>query len=161
MRRTKKRGRNPKRYRYRHIGKRKARLYDRRSIRTIRIGRHGRLMRVGCPKGHWRPRLRRKGRKGRCDRGMQGFEILTPKRRAIRRIYRRHSMRLAANPRLVPQRLNRLTIYRTEDGKYAGTIRDESDRRGKSFLVATANGKYGRVRSRMAALDVIEGELRG
>ena len=37
--------------------------FDRKSIRTVKVGRHGGFLRVGCPKG--------KFKKGRCKVGMK------------------------------------------------------------------------------------------
>ena len=54
---------------YRHYAKRGARL-DKRSIRTIRVGKHGKLMRVGCPSPHWK--------RGRCRVGMKAFSLMVP-----------------------------------------------------------------------------------
>ena len=56
--------------RYRHYAKRRAGKFDKRSIRTIRVGKHGRLIRVGCPKGQWR--------RGRCRVGMRALSMLVP-----------------------------------------------------------------------------------
>ena len=136
------------------------RLYDRRSIRTIRIGKRGRLLRIGCPKGFWRPRLKHRGKRGRCDKGMRGFEILTP-RGAWRRIlpvkWRRSSRRIAANPQpLFPERHGKRTVYYTRGGKYAGEISEEGK---KSFRVATVHGFQGWAGSKWKALGIIEKAL--
>ena len=48
---------------------------DKHSFRTIRIGKHGKLMRVGCPRGHWNHRTHR------CRVGMKGFDLLVPHKR--------------------------------------------------------------------------------
>jgi hypothetical protein len=51
-----------------------SRHVDRRSIRTIRLGRTEKRMRVGCPKNYW------SARKRRCSLGMRGISVLLPKR---------------------------------------------------------------------------------
>ena len=60
--------------RYRHYRKRGAayRGFDKRSIRTIHVGRHGKLLRVGCPKGSW------DAKRGRCRVGLRALSLLAP-----------------------------------------------------------------------------------
>lgn len=85
-------GYNPrsKKARYSHSRLKSKSRFDKRSFRTIQIGRHGRLLRVACSKGKWR--------NGRCSVGMQGQGILTPKKYAkLLRLTR--SRRIAANGR--------------------------------------------------------------
>lgn len=48
-----------------------AHAFARKSFRTIRIGKHGKLMRVGCAKGKYK--------RGRCSVGMRAQGLLTPK----------------------------------------------------------------------------------
>lgn len=62
---------------------RSLRSVDKRSIRTIRIGRHGRKMLVACPRGYWM------ARKKRCRVGMTGVSMLTPKKHRRRKKGRR------------------------------------------------------------------------
>ena len=88
-------GMNPysKKSRYRHSRLKSKSRYDKRSFRTIKIGKHGKLLRVGCPKGRWK--------RGRCSVGMKAQGLLTPKRYAkLLRLTRwRGSRKLAANRR--------------------------------------------------------------
>ena len=58
--------------RYRRYARRGKGRIDKRSIRTIRVGRHGKLMRVGCPKGSWSPKYKR------CRKGMRAYSLMVP-----------------------------------------------------------------------------------
>lgn len=80
-----------KKARYRHSKVRSKSHYDKRSFRTIKIGKHGRLLRVACPKGKWKH--------GRCSVGMKAQGLLTPKKYAkLLRMTRSRSLRhMAAN----------------------------------------------------------------
>lgn len=60
------------RARYRHSKLESKAHFARGSFRTIRIGRHGKRLVVGCPKGQWNRR--------RCRSGMRRVTMLTPKR---------------------------------------------------------------------------------
>jgi len=50
--------------------------FDKRSFRTISIGKRGTKIVVGCPVGHWHSR--RRGKKKKCDVGMQRQTTLHP-----------------------------------------------------------------------------------
>ena len=58
--------------RYRRYAKRGKGRFDKRSIRTIRVGRHGKLMRVACPRGAWSPKYKR------CRKGMRAYSLMLP-----------------------------------------------------------------------------------
>ncbi len=65
--------RNPtRRYRVRRMAA--PGRFDPRSFRTVRLP-GGRLLTVGCPRGHWGPHTQR------CAVGTRGQRIMTPKRR--------------------------------------------------------------------------------
>ena len=53
--------------------------FARGSFRTISVGRHGKKLVVGCPKGRWNKRSRR------CRSGMRRVTLMTPRRRAANR----------------------------------------------------------------------------
>ena len=89
MRRRKRNPPYSRRARYTHKRVRGKGSFDPRSFRTIRVGKHGRLMRVGCPKGYF------KG--GRCRKGMRAQSILTPRKRAVISKIARLYARKAAN----------------------------------------------------------------
>jgi hypothetical protein len=76
--------------RFRRKGLRSLRSVDKRSIRTIFVGKHGKRLLVACPRGQWMPR------KKRCRAGMAGVSLLTPKKR--RRRSKKHSQRSRRNP---------------------------------------------------------------
>jgi hypothetical protein len=61
------------RYRHRELLPRWRRLIDPRSVRSKNIA-GGRVLRVGCPRGHWHPRSEF------CDRGTRAISMLTPRR---------------------------------------------------------------------------------
>jgi len=65
---------NPRRKKAKLIHKRLAasRKFAKKSFRTIRIGKHGKLLRVGCPKGRWK--------RSRCAVGMKAQGLMHPKK---------------------------------------------------------------------------------
>ncbi len=77
---------------YMHKKIKSARAFARKSFRTIRIGKRGKLLRVACKKG--------KFKKGRCSVGMQAQGLLTPKKYVgIGRAWKHAKRRTAANPK--------------------------------------------------------------
>jgi hypothetical protein len=94
-----KRGQKRPRYTHQKLIKAWRRKLDPRSVRTIRIGKHGRLLKIACPKGHWRPKRKR------CTVGTKAFSMLIPRRprakakpHVIRGVSFRPGRRIAANP---------------------------------------------------------------
>ncbi len=93
--------------RYRHfrplrVRRPKAR-FDARSIRTISVGRHGKKIRVACPKGRYK--------RGRCSVGMRPYSCLVPRnQRKPRGIGRQ----IGPNPQDTPyQRLKKSRVKST------------------------------------------------
>jgi hypothetical protein len=69
------------RSKYRHTKLEPKRHFARGSFRTISIGRRGKRMLVGCPKGSWSRKARH------CRSGMRRVALLSPKRAANPRRY--------------------------------------------------------------------------
>jgi len=87
------RRKNPysKRAKYLHKRMKSARKFAKKSFRTIRIGKHGKLLRVACPKGRYKS--------GRCSVGMKAQGMLVPRKHIgiARASQYRASRKLAAN----------------------------------------------------------------
>ncbi len=50
--------------------------FDRRSFRWTH--REGNWIMIGCPRGHWNPRARFRGKRGRCEVGTRAHVVLSP-----------------------------------------------------------------------------------
>lgn len=117
--------------RYRHYTKRRRARVDKRSIRAIRIGRHGKRMLVGCPKGRWSPR------RGCCRSGLKAISMMVP---------------VAKNP-------TQLQALAAQMVKRLGLV--EAHRRAhRLFVMASASGPKSSTAATWKSIETIIGEKR-